>query len=991
MADLDILFLSETWLSCAEATLLSDVLFSYSVHDIEVLQTFAMDTPPGAGEGRRHGGTAMLCRRNGFLAFSQLQSADPRLLAVQVNAGDRPLLIIMGCYMPYFCGSFEQLEKYRDTCANLEILMSAYRTAAHFVLVGDFNCPLPRLPPSQRPASWARLRGFNAFSQEMQRLLDLYGLIVAEFYFEQSEAFTYQRGEHRTHIDHIAVPEAFIGSKLQSCKILSPCPDNLSPHLPMYCTLSLSVDHAASAPRTCDASSSHRVVLDWSSDERNAIYCKRLTDLLSMRIPLCSTANEIDQQLTDSIHEASADAGCSRRWKPPKSWWTPEVSAARDRTRFWHCLWTEAGQPRNTVLHDCFRAARRAYRRSRADAARAKADSGARLLSALRRDRNIRAFWRRVELARRGSAGPRSTLTAMDFRDHFALIHTDDDILSEEQEGVHRQVLELMRESRAYPGPGKRISAEEVARLLPQLNRDASPGPDGVSAEHLLHGSSPALLQALSSLLTACLAEMCVPDSFTKSTVVPLLKKNDLDPDCSDSYRPISLVCTVSKLLELILLEELSATFRPSELQFGFLCRRGTREATILVQETAQYYLSRKCALFVANLDARKCFDRIWHSGVLLRAHHYLSPRSWSLLAYWYTHLTALVRFGGRLSDAFDVRRGVRQGALLSPCLANLFLLPLIQQLDDSGLGPSLYGHHIPVVAYADDLLVMSNNVRSLQQLLDIVTTFSVSSRLDFVHTNHHLTKSHCFIFGLELLAQIPQWVLCGQPLSLRQETEHLGVQLQTQLQATGHVSTRIRRGRGAFFGLTPAGMFNPHLSAVDKAYLWRAVVSPVLLYGCAVCFLRSEDISRLDSWQATAIKSALRLPRTAHHTALLAALRIPNVQEILRRALFNAFRDAFRGEHRLRRVLLSDLAHNALNSTRLRCSGSLVSHMLSLCGTNFGTLLGVAGGHVSRELVCVPRPMNGVTDSLRWLLAQNSTDAWGMIKLLLLPQAASG
>ena len=109
------------------------------------------------------------------------------------------------------------------------------------------------------------------------------------------------------------------------------------------------------------------------------------------------------------------------------------------------------------------------------------------------------------------------------------------------------------------------------------------------------------------------------------------------------------------------------------------------------------------------------------------------------------------------LSDAFDVRRGLIQGALVSPCLANLFLLPLIQQLDDSGLGPSLYGngHHIPVVAYADDLLVMSNNVRNLQQLLDIVTNFSVSSRLDFVRTNHHLTKSNCFIFGLELLAQM--------------------------------------------------------------------------------------------------------------------------------------------------------------------------------------------------------------------------------------------
>ena len=178
--------------------------------------------------------------------------------------------------------------------------------------------------------------------------------------------------------------------------------------------------------------------------------------------------------------------------------------------------------------------------------------------------------------------------------------------------------------------------------------------------------------------------------------------------------------------------------------------------------------------------------------------------------------------------------------------------------------------------------------------------------------------------------------------------------------------------------------MFNPHLPAADKAYLWRAVVSPAMLYGCSLCYLRSTDIARLESWQATALKSALRLPRIAHHTALLAALQIPSVQAVLRRALFNAFSDAFRGEHRLRSVLLSRLARVALNA----CStGSLVDHMLVLCGGSRATLLRVAGGRIDQELVNAPRPLCGLTDSLRWLLAQNSADTWDLIRLLVVPR----
>ena len=56
LEDLNVLFLSETWVSRAEATLLGDVLRSYGVNSVQIFQTFAMDAPPGAGEGRRQGG-----------------------------------------------------------------------------------------------------------------------------------------------------------------------------------------------------------------------------------------------------------------------------------------------------------------------------------------------------------------------------------------------------------------------------------------------------------------------------------------------------------------------------------------------------------------------------------------------------------------------------------------------------------------------------------------------------------------------------------------------------------------------------------------------------------------------------------------------------------------------------------------------------------------------------------------------------------------------
>ena len=179
--------------------------------------------------------------------------------------------------------------------------------------------------------------------------------------------------------------------------------------------------------------------------------------------------------------------------------------------------------------------------------------------------------------------------------------------------------------------------------------------------------------------------------------------------------------------------------------------------------------------------------------------------------------------------------------------------------------------------------------------------------------------------------------------------------------------------------------MFNPNLLASDKAYFWRAVVSPAALFGCSLCCLSSADITLLESWQATAIKSALRLPRTAHHTALLAALHIPKMQDVLRCAIFSAFRSAFRCETRLRSVLLSSLARTVLNRSVCNTS-STVCHMLALCGGNLPALLRVAGGRVCRDLVKAPRPRCGLTDSLKWLLSQNDANSWDLIRLLVGP-----
>ena len=283
---------------------------------------------------------------------------------------------------------------------------------------------------------------------------------------------------------------------------------------------------------------------------------------------------------------------------------------------------------------------------------------------------------------------------------------------------------------------------------------------------------------------------------------------------------------------------------------------------------------------------------------------------------------------------------------------------------------------------YADDLLLLSTNAAHLSKLLDLVSNFARDWRLDFVHPDSEKTKSHCVIFGDELLARSPTWMLSGQQLQTRHQSDHLGVTLDSRLTAARHVDQRIKRARAAFYGLAPAGMLAKGLCPLDKVYLWKTVVLPTLVFGCNTAPLRPSDVERLDTVQAACVKAALGLPRTAHHSALLAAAEIPPVSEYLRNALFCTFRNALGAQHRLQQVLVTSLATLALHPGALE--GSFIYQVYQMCNGDFRALLELAaGGAVNADRVRAPRMPDGLADSLRLVLTGNCEASRRLLRLL--------
>ena len=90
------------------------------------------------------------------------------------------------------------------------------------------------------------------------------------------------------------------------------------------------------------------------------------------------------------------------------------------------------------------------------------------------------------------------------------------------------------------------------------------------------------------------------------------------------------------------------------------------------------------------------------------------------LLRNLYAGQEATVRTGYGTTDWFQIRKGVHQGYILSPCLFNLYSEYIVPNvgLDEAQAGIKIAGRNINYLRYTDDTTLMTESEEELKSLL---------------------------------------------------------------------------------------------------------------------------------------------------------------------------------------------------------------------------------------------------------------------------------
>ena len=163
------------------------------------------------------------------------------------------------------------------------------------------------------------------------------------------------------------------------------------------------------------------------------------------------------------------------------------------------------------------------------------------------------------------------------------------------------------------------------------------------------------------------------------------------------------------------------------------------------------YFQEQSSPVYICTIDAKKCFDSVWHDGLLYKLQSVLPVNHWLLIYKWYKALKAVVRCNGQFSEPFVVTKGTRQGSILSPHLFSIFINELLKELKKRNSGLCIGDVKLQSFAYADDVSLFSSTVKGLQNLVDACCYYSKKWRFNF-----GIKKAKCMTVGVNKFKNEP-------------------------------------------------------------------------------------------------------------------------------------------------------------------------------------------------------------------------------------------
>jgi hypothetical protein len=429
------------------------------------------------------------------------------------------------------------------------------------------------------------------------------------------------------------------------------------------------------------------------------------------------------------------------------------------------------------------------------------------------------------------------------------------------------------------------------------------------------------LAPVIAALVNSSLASGTVPNSLKSAHVRPLLKKAGMDAESLKSYRQVSNLPFIAKILEKVVASRLDKHFQLNDLhttfQSAYKPNHSTETALLRVHSDILSALDSGSSCILVLLDLSAAFDTIDHQILLERLDVVFGVKG-SALCWMTSYLKdrfQTVIVDGQKSQPVLLEYGVPQGSVLGPKLYSIYTKPLADTLEDKGGSQHFF---------ADDAqLYRFVNAKSPEMLHQAVTDTELSVRIaqEWMTSN----KLKCNSDKTEVIMITPSRSASPKQVSISIGgveikgsacVRNLGVNQDHHFTMEKQVSQICR---SANMHLRKIGSIRRYLTKDATKALMHALVTSRLDYCNSLLYgLPSVLTDRLQRVQNKAARIVCRVPRQEHITPILRELHwLP----VCRRIDYKILLYTYKSLHDHAPVYLQDLVQQYQPSRALRSS----------------------------------------------------------------------